>query len=190
MTSRAWGPRWRGWLRWLTWQAWCISALLPTYESETHFWVCLVMLSSVSLLINRLTSLNELHVIKRVLSRLQMKTHKRVCEDAGKKPNSAVLSLNCNISRSQRRAWIQLHTLVEICCDIKPSKFELSPQCSSTAIWFRSSERFFRPTLLAYVLIIWVFGLIDHLQLQICPCKINIVSVWLPRCGSANNEHA
>ena len=146
MTSRAWGPRWRGWLRWLTWQAWGISALLPTYESETNFWVCLVMLSSVSLLINRLTSLNELHVIKRVLSRLQMKTHKRVYEDAGKKPNSAVLSLNCNISRSQRRAWIQLHTLVEICCDIKPSKFEHSPQCSSTAIWLQSSERFFRPT--------------------------------------------
>ena len=70
MTSRAWGPRWRGWLRWLTWQAWGISALPPTYESETHFWVCLVMLSSVSLLINRLTLLNELHVIKRVLSRL------------------------------------------------------------------------------------------------------------------------
>ena len=36
------------------------------------------MLSSVSLLINWLTSLNELHVIQRVLSRLQMKTSEYV----------------------------------------------------------------------------------------------------------------
>ena len=105
MTSRARRPGWRGWLWWLTWQVLGSSALFPTYESDTHFWVCLIVFSSASLLINRLSSLNELHVKRRVLSRLQMKTPKRVREDADKKANSAVLSLNCNVTQSKRRAW-------------------------------------------------------------------------------------
>ena len=85
------------------------------------------MFSSASFLANRLTPWNERHVIRHVLSRLQMKTHKRVREDAGKKANYAVLFLNWNIIQSKRRAYIKLHTLVEIYCDIKPSKFEHSP---------------------------------------------------------------
>ena len=56
-----------------------------------------------------------------------MKTCRRVCEDAGKKADFAVLAFKCNISQTKMRASMQLHTSVEICPDIQPFKFELSP---------------------------------------------------------------
>ena len=84
-------------------------------------------------------------MIRRVLSQLHVKTCRGVCENASKKAKSAVLAFKYNISQTKKRTCIQIYTTIKITYDIKPSKFEVSLQCSLLAIQPQSWNVFFGP---------------------------------------------